>query len=357
LLAEAVLEAQPSPWDGLPPGLTRSPTDLMADTLRAGLRVPLIAQEERVGLMVVHTSQRAGFAPGEIALLQAFANQAAVAIQRSALTDALRAKVIALEEAQAQIVQKERMERELELARQVQQSVLPRVFPLAPGYAFAARSLPARWVGGDFYDVILLDGDHLGLLIGDVSDKGMAAALYMAQTHSLIRAEAQRQEADAPGLPASPERMLRSVHSLLQGLSRAEMFVTVFYGVLDIPGRRLVYARAGHDPPLLLREGQATPLSSPGTLLGFPGLHDLHLVREEVSLQPGDRLILYTDGMIDATDPDGHHYGRGRFTTSLRSAGELSAADLCEASFASLEAHRAGTELYDDATLLVVEVG
>jgi serine phosphatase RsbU (regulator of sigma subunit) len=318
--------------------------------------VPLITQEEKVGLMVVHTSQRAGFAPGEVALLQAFANQAAVAIQRSALTDALQAKVIALEEAQAQLVQKERMERELELARQVQQSVLPRVFPLAPGYAFAARSLPARWVGGDFYDVILLDGDHLGLLIGDVSDKGMAAALYMAQTHSLIRAEAQRQEPDAPGLPVSPERVLRSVHSLLQGLSRTEMFVTVFYGVLNIPERRLVYTRAGHDPPLLLRQGQAMPLGGPGTLLGFPGLHDLHLAREEIRLQRGDRLILYTDGMIDATDPSGRRYGRGRFTSSVRSAGDLSAADLCEESFASLEAHQAGSELYDDATLLVVEV-
>jgi sigma-B regulation protein RsbU (phosphoserine phosphatase) len=134
------------------------------------------------------------------------------------------------------------------------------------------------------------------------------------------------------------------------------MFVTVFYGVLDIPRRHLVYARAGHDLPLLLRQGQATPLGGPGTLLGFPGLHDLHLAREEVRLQPDDRLILYTDGMIDATDPSGRRYGRRRFTSSVRSARDLSAAGLCEASFANLEAYQAGSDLYDDATLLVVEV-
>jgi serine phosphatase RsbU (regulator of sigma subunit) len=348
--------SEPSVCDGLPPAVTPPPTDLLVDTLRAGLRVPLFVQQERVGLMVVHTSQKAGFAPGEVALLQAFANQAALAIQRSALTDSLQAKVIALEEAHAQLVQKERMERELELARRVQQSVLPKIFPLVPGYAFAARSVPARWVGGDFYDVILLDADHLGLVIGDVSDKGMAAALYMAQTHSLIRAEAQRQEPGEPRLPASPERVLRTVHGLLQGLSQAEMFVTVFYGILDIPRRRLTYARAGHDPPLLLRQGLARPLGGQGTLLGFPDLHDLHLAREEIDLQPGDRLILYTDGMIDATNSSGRHYGLGRFKSSLRNASNLAAAELCEASFASIEAHRAGTELYDDATLLVVEV-
>ena len=349
-------DPEPIPGQHWPPGVPREPTDRTGLALRAGLRVPLLAGDRPVGLMVVHTSQAAGFEPGEVALLQAFGNQAALAIQRAGLIERLQEKIAQLEAAQAELLQKERLEHELDLARQVQQSVLPRAFPLAPGYTFAARSEPARWVGGDFYDVILLDAGRIGLVVGDVSDKGMPAALHMAQTHSLLRAEARHQLLHAPGQPPSPAAMLRNVHRLLLDLGRPDMFVTVFCGVLDTAAQRLTYARAGHDHPLLLRGGEALALGGEGTLLGFEGLDDLYLSEEQIPLQPGDRLVLYTDGLTDALSPGGRPYGRERLRTLLRDAAALSAEALCDLLFAELAAHQGDAAQFDDMTALIIAV-
>ena len=242
---DAESRGRPAPFAGWPPGIAPRTPDLEGAELRAGFRAPLIAQGETVGAIYVHSTVHAGFAPGQIALLQTFAAQAALALQRAALTAQLRAKVAALEAAQAELAVKARMARELELARQVQQSFLPTAFPHAPGYAFAAYNEPAREVGGDFYDVIDLGDGRIGLVIADVSDKGMAAALYMALSRSLIRAEAMRE--------ASPRAALANVNRSLLDLGEQGMFVTVFYGVLDPPSGELTYARAGHDRPALLR--------------------------------------------------------------------------------------------------------
>jgi sigma-B regulation protein RsbU (phosphoserine phosphatase) len=348
LLFDAWASAEPTPFDGLPPAVPRQPTDLTAGALRAGLSVPLIAHEEPLGLMIVHTSQKPRFEPGEIALLQTFASQAAVAIQRAGLVEALQDKIAQLEAAQAELVQKERMERELELARQVQQSVLPRTFPLVPGYTFAARNRPAREVGGDFYDVILLDAERVSLVIGDVSDKGMPAALYMALTRSLLLAEARKH--------GSPRAVLHSVHRLLQELGQPGLFVTVFYGVVEGPERRLTYARAGHDRPLLLRGGQIQSLGGRGTVLGFPDLDELHISEETLDLLSGDRLVLYTDGLTDVTAANGLRLGPDRLHTLLRSHAHLPPDDLCAATFTDLAAYQGQAQQFDDMTMLVVGV-
>ncbi|MFN2226362.1 MAG: SpoIIE family protein phosphatase [Anaerolineae bacterium] len=350
------LDVEPTPGDQWPPGVPREPTDRTALALRAGLRVPLLAHDRPVGLMVVHTSQRGGFEPGAVALLQAFGNQAALAIQRAGLIGRLQEKITELEAAQAELVQKERLEREMELARQVQQSVLPRVFPLVPGYSIAARSEAARWVGGDFYDVILLDAGRIGLVIGDVSDKGMPAALHMAQTQSLLRAEARHQAIAGGGAAPSPAAMLRNVHRLLLDLGRFDMFVTVFCAVLDTTPRRLTYARAGHDRPLLLRGGEILSLGGQGTLLGFEGLDDLHLSEEEVTLQRGDRLVLYTDGLTDAFSPAGRAFGLERLKGVLHAGAALPPNELCDNVYAELAAHQGENDQFDDMTLLIVAI-
>ncbi|MBX3059953.1 MAG: SpoIIE family protein phosphatase [Anaerolineae bacterium] len=337
-----------TPFHHFPPGIAPHPPAAGQLPIRAGLRLPLLAQGQPVGAMIVHTTQHNSFAPGKVALLETFANQAALAIQRAGLITTLQEHIHQLEAAQAEIVKKERLEQELDLARQVQESMLPRIFPLTPGYSFAARNRPARHVGGDFYDVILLDADAVGLVIGDVSDKGMPSALYMALTRSLIFAEARRER--------SPARVLQNVHRLLLALGESNMFVTVFYGVVDMPARRLMYARAGHDYPLLLRQGAVQRLGGNGLFLGFPGVDDLQLSEEEMRLEVADRLILYTDGLTDVVDEHGRIFSPAQLFPVIQQHAQLPLPNFCQAIFAHLEAYQGHAEQFDDMTLLVVEV-
>jgi sigma-B regulation protein RsbU (phosphoserine phosphatase) len=361
--SEAFLHQQFNTSLILAPGMRSSPTPLnVAATtglpasykdevtqFHAALQVPLIAQNERIGLMFIHTTHKRAFTPGETSLLQTFANQAALAIQRAGLIEELRLKLAQLETAQAELVGKERLERELELARQVQQNVLPRVFPALPGYSFAAKNEPARQVGGDFYDVIVLDDDHFGVIIADVSDKGMPAALYMALTRSLLLAEARRS--------CSPLAVLMNVNHLLLELGQSSQFVSVFYGIVDRRTNTLTYARAGHDRPLLVRQKAVMPLGGSGMVLGLFSTHPFFLSEESLILQDGDRLVLYTDGLTDMVSPEGEFYGLEQLIERLRLCCDILPDELCSAIFDDLKAYQGSSEQFDDMTLLVMEYG
>ena len=253
-----------------------------------------------------------------------------------------------LQEAQAELLEKERLERELELARELQQSILPQAFPNFPGVGCAARSQPARQVGGDFYDVIPLREGRVGLVMADVSDKGMSAALYMALTRSLIHAEARRR--------SSPRQVLLSTHRLLMEMSQAGMFVTVFYGVLDPARGTLRYARAGHDRPLLFSPsiGECRFLAAAGMALGIVEKVSLEEVR--VDLRPGDLLVLYTDGITDANSPTGEFFGVERLREAVCAAGGLSPQNACDLVFEHVDRFQAEAVQYDDMALLAVKM-
>ena len=338
----------PVPFNEWPPGIAPRAADVEGVYLYAGLRLPLIAQNRPVGLLVVHATRHHSFHPGDVALLHSFANQAALALQRAGLIEELRGKIAALEAAQAGLAQKERMEQELELARQVQQSVLPRTVPHIPGYRFAMRNEPARQVGGDFYDVIALDDEEFAIAIADVSDKGMPAALYMALSRSLLLCEAR--------LSRRPFDVVCSVNELLLELGRPNMFVTVFFGLVNRRTRRLRYVRAGHDYPLLLRGDEVHELHGKGMALGLMPTNPGYYSEETITLQPADRLVLYTDGLSDVLSPGGEFFGRDRLAALLQSHAALSLDDLCDATFADLHAFRAGTPQFDDMTVLVMDV-
>ena len=253
-----------------------------------------------------------------------------------------------LQEAQAELIEKERIERELELAREIQQSILPRSFPKVAGVEFAARSQPALQVGGDFYDVIPLGRGRLGLVIADVSDKGMPAALYMALARSLIHVEAKR--------ALSPRQVLRNANRLLLEISHADMFVTVFYAVFDQAQGSLSYARAGHDRPLILGAGlgECHSLEAQGMALGI--FNNVELQEAEVRLHPGETLVLYTDGITDANSPGGEFFGTDRLQDTVCSARSRTAQGLCDLVFERVTRFQGDAVQHDDMAVLVMRI-
>jgi len=333
---------------GVRPAQPRSGSETGSLPFALGLRVPLVAQDQLVGVMIIQSEKKDTFHPGETALLQTFANQAALAIQRAGLIGELRGKIAQLEAAQAELVIKERIERELELAHQVQESMLPHSFPVVPGYTLAARYEPARQVGGDFYDMFILDGDHFGIVVADVADKGLPAALYMALTRSLLLAEARRER--------SPRAVLLNVNQLLLEVGELNGFVSVFYGVVECSSHRLVYARAGHERPILLRGGRARALSGEGTVLGIQESSLMRLSEESLILEPGDRLILFSDGLSDVTDETGKFMGLARLQTLFEANAERRLHALCQAVFEDLAQYRGRADQFDDMTLLALDV-
>jgi sigma-B regulation protein RsbU (phosphoserine phosphatase) len=251
-----------------------------------------------------------------------------------------------LKAAQGELVAKERMERELEIAGEVQRNLLPAEFPAAPGYSFAGRNVPARQVGGDMYDVIKIDAEHVGLLMADVSDKSVHAALIMAVTRTLFLAHARQS--------LSPAEVALAVHAgLMEVSANDDMFVTAFYGVLHLPSGALHYVRAGQDKPLLYRAAGGPPerLEADGRFLGM--LEGLLLEERRVALQPGDLLVAYSDGIPDTVNTNLNDYGLERLMALLDRNRHLPANLLCHAVFDDVYAFRGLAEAFDDITVLV----
>ena len=256
-----------------------------------------------------------------------------------------------LKAAQAELVEKERLEREMELAAEMQRSLLPAVLPRYDDYFFAAYLAPARQVGGDLFGVQPLDDEHVALLIADVADKGMYAALLMAVTRTLFMQEAQRS--------LSPAEVTLAVHRGLMTVGGGEdgysmdAFVTAFYGVLHRPSGCLTYVRAAQDRPLLLHPDQTlVSLPGDGRFLGM--LPDLELHEEVVTLQPGDSLLLYSDGVTDAHNEADEGYGLERLKRVFQSvAGH--GTDTLDRLARDVNAWRGNAAAFDDVTMLLVE--
>jgi phosphoserine phosphatase RsbU/P len=265
----------------------------------------------------------------------------------------LAAAYMELKAAQAQIIEKEKLEQELRTAQRIQQSILPGELPRLRGYDFGAVMMPARSVGGDLYDFIPLGRDRLGIAVGDVSDKGVPAAIFMALTRSLLRAEATR----SPSRPPSPRQTLERVNRLLLDMNEDGMFVTLLYGILDARSGVFAYARAGHELPLLVRERDGYTATLAGHGRGVPlGLFDPAALDENtIELSPRDTLLLYTDGATDMTDSGEVLYGIERLQESACEAGRCAAAQaFCDEIWRRLAEHRGRAVQADDVALVAL---
>ncbi len=245
-----------------------------------------------------------------------------------------------------EIRERERIEQELKVARRIQQASLPEEVPQLEGWQISPHYQPAREVGGDFYDFFELPNGHLGLVVGDATGKGVPAALVMASARSMLRAVAQALGSSSPG------DVLGRVNDALVTDIPANMFVTCFYAILDPKSGHLVYANAGHDLPYLHRNGGAEELRARGMPLGLmPGMS---YEEKGITLQAGEAALFYSDGLVEAHDPEGEMFGLTRLRALIAEHGEeRSLEDFLLEELYSFVGE--GWEQEDDITLLTLE--
>jgi sigma-B regulation protein RsbU (phosphoserine phosphatase) len=252
-----------------------------------------------------------------------------------------------LKAAHEQIVEKELLEKELQIARRIQQSILPQVIPQYETLQCCALMVPARAVGGDFYDFIPFEDGLVGVVVGDVSDKGVPAALFMGLTYSLVRAEASQ------GI--SPGETLRRVNRHLLDINVTNMFVTLVYGILNTRTGIFNYARAGQPPPYLIAaDGKCLHVQYElGQALGL--FDDPVLDERSIELPPGGCLLLFSDGLTEAMDQAGDYFDLDSLCTILQGYKPNSPSDICAGIWQTVQTFVEGVHQSDDFTIAVLQ--
>jgi serine phosphatase RsbU (regulator of sigma subunit) len=302
------------------------------------LVLPLAAGGQGHGALFAARATPDAFDADETAALEAFAGQAALALSHAALF--------------SEAIERERLARELSLARDVQRRLVPDVLPEVPGARLAGGMRSAQEVCGDYYDAAVLPGGRVGILVADVAGKGAVAAFHMAQLKGIFQASAS--------LSASPGAFLAGANEALRPSLGPRSFVSAVYAVLDPARGTLTLARAGHCPAVLVRGGRAWPLRAPGLGLGLDAgpLFKQTLVEQVVKLRAGDVVALYSDGLVEARDVEGHEFGYDRLHATMletvASAGEDPARDVRDGLLAALDAFADPDSVVDDTTLVVL---
>ena len=247
--------------------------------------------------------------------------------------------------------EKERIGAELDVARHIQASMLPCIFPAFPErheFDIYASMTPAKEVGGDFYDFFLVDDDHLALVMADVSGKGVPAALFMMISKTLLKSAAQS------GL--SPKAVLEKVNDQLCENNEAEMFVTVWLGILEISTGKMKCANAGHEYPAIMHKGGSFELFKDRHGFVLAGMEGARYREYELELDAGDRLVVYTDGVPEATNASNTLYGTDRMLRALNAAEGGSCRQLLEALHRDVDEFAGGADQFDDITMLCIEM-
>jgi serine phosphatase RsbU (regulator of sigma subunit) len=309
----------------------------LRDLKAAGVKlaVPLVSQGELIGILNLGPRlSEQDYSSDDRKLLDDLAAHAAPALRVGQL----------VREQEAEAATRQRFEQELEVARLIQQNFLPKELPDLRGWKIAAYYRPAREVGGDFYDVIPLPDGRVAFVVGDVTDKGVPAALVMSATRSVLRASAPRL--------IEPGAVLERVNELLCPDMPAKMFVTCLYGVLDPATGHLRFANAGHDLPYVKTAGGVEELRARGMPLGLmPGMA---YEEKETVLQPGESVLLHSDGIVEAHNPDRAMFGFPRLKeTVAENAGGQALIDCVIAELESFTG--AGAEQEDDITMVTLE--
>jgi phosphoserine phosphatase RsbU/P len=306
-----------------------------ADNEAIGTRMgaPLIYHGAHYGVVYVE-SRSQSFRQEDVDLLQAIATQAGLAMHATRVA--------------AQLAKRERLERDLRVARQIQRTLLPATVPQVVGLDFAVHYEPAYQIGGDFYDFIWHDPSHLGLAVGDVAGKAISAALYMARVTSELRSRA--------AIARTPARLLRRVNQEIAQLGDDGMFATLVYCIYDLESRSLVFTNAGHCVPLLRRGDRVFPLQAERAHTPPLGVTpELDAGEARVQLQSGDMLIMVSDGILEARDARGVEYGLSRLSRRIRTA-QGNTDDVVKAILSDIDSHAHEQAQGDDMTILAMAI-
>ncbi len=293
---------------------------------------PIISNDEVIGVFDLESDELNAYSDDDLQVLMMLASQVAIIIEKVMLHE--------------QLIEKKRLEGQLEVARQVQLELLPPNDPKLEGFDISAYNFPTEEVSGDYYDWVPIYEDQIGLVVADVSGKGVPAALLMAFLRASLRA--------ATHIGYSPHiSMIKANYLLWESIERNQ-YITAFYGILDASNRTLAYTNAGHNPPLLIdAKGHIRFLDRGGIPLGM--FRDTRYHEYYLTIEPDELLLLYTDGVTEALNPGGEEFGRERLAESVKAARGLSAKDLIAALHKDVFDWTEGRGAGDDITFFAVK--
>lgn len=306
---------------------------LWDDSIRSLLSVPLVIKSALAGVLTVYNKQGIeGFTEEDQRLLAIIASQSAQVIENARLYEAEHAF--------------HRMKEEVRLAAEIQLALLPKDIPVLLEYDLAGKTVPARMVGGDYFDFIPIDGKRIAICLGDVSGKGLAAALLMSNVQATIRGQTL--------VSASPGVCMRRSNTLLFESTSSESFVTLFYGILDTEHHTLRYSNAGHDTPLFLGKGEKLErLETGGVVLSV--FQDYQYEEGATSFSPNDVLVVYSDGITEAHNPYMEMFGEGRLLSVINDKRDGPASGIIGGIIDAVRSFTGSSRQDDDITLLVVK--
>jgi len=313
------------------------------DKVNAELLLPLRGRNRLMGVMALGPKRsEAAYTPADLHMLQTLATQTGLAIEVAELAHSLAAEA----------AQRERVNREMEIAREVQERLFPQEMPEIPGATIAGHCRPALGVGGDYYDVFALEDRRVGLAIGDVSGKGIAAALLMASLRASLRGVSLDN-------PRDFAKLMDKVNRLVYEASASNRYATFFFAAYDPKTRRLDCVNAGHNPPVVLRCGadgttETLRLEADGPVVGL--LPFAPYTEQSVTLTPGDLLLMFTDGISEAMTEDDEEWGEERMIESAKKCRDKTADAVLKDLFRDVDAFTAGAPQHDDMTVLVLKL-
>jgi phosphoserine phosphatase RsbU/P len=308
------------------------------ERLQPELLLPLSLNRKLIGIMSLGPKQsEEPFTRTDMQLLDSVATQTGLALENSRLTT----------EIATEVAQRERMNRELEIAREVQERLFPQTVPSIPGIDLAGYCRPALGVGGDYYDYFALPDGDLGIAVGDVSGKGIPAALLMASLRASLRAQTMRGERDLAAL-------MENVNTLGYESSAVNKYATFFYGQYSPASRLLHYVNAGHEPPILFRGSELIRLETGGTVVGL--LPGARYEQGVIEVAPGDILVAFTDGISEAMNTADEEWGVENLICCVRGHDGIICSEMIRRVMASADAFTAGAKQHDDMTLVVARI-